>query len=36
MKKPMVKLNNGTKVPLEEFVTWSAFKQNLMTEPAPV
>ena len=31
MKKPMVKLNNGTKVPLEEFVTWSAFKQNLMT-----
>lgn len=31
MKVPMVKLNDGTSVPLETFVTWSAFKQNLMT-----
>jgi hypothetical protein len=31
MKKPKVKLNDGTSIPLEVFVTWSAFKQNLMT-----
>ena len=33
MKKPMVKLNDGTKVPLEEFITWSARKQNNRTIP---
>lgn len=27
----MVKLNDGTSVSLDVFVTWSAFKQNLMT-----
>jgi hypothetical protein len=36
MKKPMVKLNNGTKVPLEEFVTWASGKQNLMTIPVKI
>ena len=29
----MVKLNDGTKVPLEEFVTWNARKQNNRTMP---
>ena len=29
----MVKLNDGTKVPLEEFVTWSTRKQNNRTMP---
>jgi hypothetical protein len=33
MKKPMVKLNNGTSVPLSEFVTWSVHKQNMRTMP---
>ena len=33
MKNPMVKLNDGTKVPLEEFVTWNARKQNNRTMP---
>lgn len=33
MKKPTVKLNDGTSVPLEEFITWSALKQNNMTMP---
>ena len=29
----MVKLNDGTKVPLEEFVTWSVRKQTMRTLP---
>ena len=33
MKKPMVKLNDGTKVPLEEFVTWHPTKQHKWTMP---
>jgi hypothetical protein len=33
MKKPMVKLNNGTKVLLEEFVTWHQMKQHKWTMP---
>jgi hypothetical protein len=33
MAKPMVKLNDGTKIPLEVFVTWSAIKQTNMTMP---
>lgn len=33
MKKPMVKLNNGTKVLLEEFVTWHQMKQYKWTMP---
>jgi hypothetical protein len=33
MKKPFVKLNNGTKVLLEEFVTWHQMKQHKWTMP---
>jgi hypothetical protein len=33
MRKPMVKLNNGTKVSLEEFVTWHHVKQHRKTIP---
>lgn len=33
MKKPMVKLNTGKSVPLEEFVTWAPITQNKLTLP---
>ena len=33
MKKPMVKLNDGTKVPLEEFNSWHYVKQWAKTRP---
>lgn len=33
MKKQMVKLNNGKEVLLEEFVSWTAHKQSLLTKP---
>jgi hypothetical protein len=36
MKKPIVKLNNGTKVPLEEFVTWTSRKQTIFTLPGEI
>ncbi len=29
----MVKLNDGTKIPLEEFITWSVNKQSMRTMP---
>lgn len=33
MKKPMVKLNNGKEVPLEEFIKWHHTKQHKLTIP---
>jgi hypothetical protein len=33
MKKPMVKLNDGTKVPLEDFIKWTPKRQEFKTRP---